>query len=328
MSEIKKPNFVEDFANYLVAIKNLSQTYIKNMTVTIEQFLEFINVHKFKNKYNSIEDITLNEIRSLNNSDIYSFIFFLAESHYQNNSRVIKIEHLKTFFDYLFRIKHTIFKEPFKKINSERKLVKKLPKYLSLEESRRLLKIYGNSTDEVEIRDNAMLHLFLNCGLRLSEIKNLNIKDISLTDNKFTIIGKGNKERTNYLNLKTKEALMKYLKIRDNFSKNNKNDDKTLFLTCYGYRMSQFTINKIVKRAYRKANLDDKVYTVHTLRHTCATILYRAGVNIKTIQELLGHVQIDTTEIYTHLNDQEVKEVMLNHPLAQFKIADALAYCA
>lgn len=328
MSEIKKPNFVEDFANYLVAIKNLSQTYIKNMTVTIEQFLEFINVHKFKNKYNSIEDITLNEIRSLNNSDIYSFIFFLAESHYQNNSRVIKIEHLKTFFDYLFRIKHTIFKEPLKKINSERKLVKKLPKYLSLEESRRLLKIYENSTDEVEIRDNAMLHLFLNCGLRLSEIKNLNIKDISLTDNKFTIIGKGNKERTNYLNLKTKDALMKYLKIRDNFSKNNKNDDKTLFLTCYGYRMSQFTINKIVKRAYRKANLDDKVYTVHTLRHTCATILYRAGVNIKTIQELLGHVQIDTTEIYTHLNDQEVKEVMLNHPLAQFKIADALAYCA
>lgn len=328
MSEIKKPNFVEDFANYLVAIKNLSQTYIKNMTVTIEQFLEFINVHKFKNKYNSIEDITLNEIRSLNNSDIYSFIFFLAESHYQNNSRVIKIEHLKTFFDYLFRIKNTIFKEPFKKINSERKLVKKLPKYLSLEESRRLLRIYENSTDEVEIRDNAMLHLFLNCGLRLSEIKNLNIKDISLTDNKFTIIGKGNKERTNYLNLKTKDALMKYLKIRDNFSKNNKNDDNTLFLTCYGYRMSQFTINKIVKRAYRKANLDDKVYTVHTLRHTCATILYRAGVNIKTIQELLGHVQIDTTEIYTHLNDQEVKEVMLNHPLAQFKIADALAYCA
>lgn len=115
MSEIKTPKFVEDFANYLVAIRNLSQVYIKNMTVTIEQFLEFINVHKFKNKYNTIEDITLNEIRSLNNSDIYSFIFFLAESHYQNNSRVIKIEHLKTFFDYLFNIKHTIFKEPFKK---------------------------------------------------------------------------------------------------------------------------------------------------------------------------------------------------------------------
>lgn len=329
MSEIKKPKFVEDFANYLIAIKNLSQTYITNMTVTIEQFLEFINVHKFKNKYNSINDMSLNEIRSLNNSDIYSFIFFLAESHYQNNSRVIKIEHLKAFFDYLFRIKHTIFKEPFKKINSERKLDKKLPNYLSLDEAKRILKIYENTENSIEIRDNAMLHIFLNCGLRLSEIKNLNIEDINLKDNKFTIIGKGNKERTNYLNKKTKEALMAYLKIRDNFLDNNNNKhENALFLTFYGYRMSQFTINKIVKRAYKKANLDETIYTVHTLRHTCATLLYRAGVNIKTIQELLGHVQIDTTEIYTHLDNQEVKNVMFNHPLAQFKMADALAYCA
>lgn len=328
MSEIKKPKFVEDFANYLIAIKNLSQTYITNMTVTIEQFLEFINVHKFKNKYNSINDMSLNEIRSLNNSDIYSFIFFLAESHYQNNSRVIKIEHLKAFFDYLFRIKHTIFKEPFKKINSERKLDKKLPNYLSLDEAKRILKIYENTENSIEIRDNAMLHIFLNCGLRLSEIKNLNIEDINLKDNKFTIIGKGNKERTNYLNKKTKEALMAYLKIRDNFLGNNNKRENALFLTFYGYRMSQFTINKIVKRAYKKANLDETIYTVHTLRHTCATLLYRAGVNLKTIQELLGHVQIDTTEIYTHLDNQEVKNVMFNHPLAQFKMADALAYCA
>lgn len=92
--------------------------------------------------------------------------------------------------------------------------------------------------------------------------------------------------------------------------------------------MSQFTINKIVKRAYRKAELDENVYTVHTLRHTCATLLYRSGVNIKTIQELLGHVHIDTTEIHTHLDNQEVKDVMFEHPLAQFKMEDALAYCA
>lgn len=144
----------------------------------------------------------------------------------------------------------------------------------------------------------------------------------------FTIIGKGNKERTNYLNKKTKDALIKYLKIRDNSHDNNKKRNNALFLTFYGYRMSQFTINKIVKRAYRKAELDENVYTVHTLRHTCATLLYRSGVNIKTIQELLGHVHIDTTEIYTHLDNQEVKDVMFEHPLAQFKMEDALAYCA
>lgn len=328
MNKIKKPKFIEDFVNYLVAIRNLSDVYIKNMTVTIEQFLEFINVHKFKSKYNTINDMSLNEIRSLNNSDIYSFIFFLAESHYQNNSRVIKIEHLKTFFDYLFRIKNTLFTEPFKKINTERKIAEKLPNYLSLDEAKRLINLYKDSDDEIEIRDNAMLHIFLNCGLRLSEIKNLNIEDINLEDNKFVIIGKGNKERTNYLNKQTKDALLKYLKIRNTSQDNPKKHNNALFLTFYGYRMSQFTINKIVKRAYRKANLDDKVYTVHTLRHTCATLLYRAGVNLKTIQELLGHVQIDTTEIYTHLHDQEVLEVMMNHPLAQFKMKNALAYCA
>lgn len=319
---------IQDFVNYLVAIRNLSDVYIKNMTVTIEQFLEFINVHKFKSKYNTINDMSLNEIRSLNNSDIYSFIFFLAESHYQNNSRVIKIEHLKTFFDYLFRIKNTLFTEPFKKINTERKIAEKLPNYLSLDEAKRLINLYKDSYDEIEIRDNAMLHIFLNCGLRLSEIKNLNIEDINLEDNKFVIIGKGNKERTNYLNKQTKDTLLKYLKIRNTSQDNPKKHNNALFLTFYGYRMSQFTINKIVKRAYRKANLDDKVYTVHTLRHTCATLLYRAGVNLKTIQELLGYVQIDTTEIYTHLHNQEVLEVMMNHPLAQFKMENALAYCA
>ena len=328
MSEIKTPKFVEDFANYLVAIRNLSQVYIKNMTVTIEQFLEFINVHKFKNKYNTIEDITLNEIRSLNNSDIYSFIFFLAESHYQNNSRVIKIEHLKTFFDYLFNIKHTIFKEPFKKINSERKLEKKLPNYLSLDEAKRLINLYENSTDEIEIRDNAMLHIFLNCGLRLSEIKNLNIEDINLDDNKLVIMGLILTVISTAIIIYDIDQSVLKENAKDNSHDNNKKHNNALFLTFYGYRMSQFTINKIVKRAYRKAELDENVYTVHTLRHTCATLLYRSGVNIKTIQELLGHVHIDTTEIYTHLDNQEVKDVMFEHPLAQFKMEDALAYCA
>ena len=296
------------------------------MTVTIEQFLEFINVHKFKNRYNSITKMTLNDIRGLNNSDIYSFIFFLAESHYKNNSRVVKIEHLRTFFDYLFRIEHKIFREPFKKINSERKIEKKLPNYLSLAEAKNLIKIYSNSEDPIQIRDNAMLHIFLNCGLRLSEIKNLNIDDINLKDDRFTIIGKGNKERTNYLNDITKEALLKYLEIRD--TSHDKARGNPLFLTAYGLRMSDKTIKMIVKRAYKKSGLDEKVYSVHTLRHTCATILYKAGCDIHTIQKLLGHVQIDTTEIYTHLHDQEVMDVMLNHPLAQFKMENALAYCA
>ena len=120
--ESKIPKFVTDLTNYLIAIKNLSKVYVKNMTITIEQFLEFINIHKLKNKYESIQELTLNDIRSLTNSDIYSFIYFLAESQYKINSRVVKTEHLRTFFDYLFTIQHTLFTEPFKKINSDRKI--------------------------------------------------------------------------------------------------------------------------------------------------------------------------------------------------------------
>ena len=319
------PQFVEDFTNYLIAIRNLSQAYITNLSNTIEQFLEFINVHAFKNRYKSIDNITLNDIRSLKNSDIYSFIFYLAECHYQPNSRVVKLEHIRTFFNYLFTIKHTIFREPFKKINSERKIEKKLPNYLSIDEGKKLINLYNNSDKPGDIRDKAIICIFLNCGLRLSELKDLNIEDIDLENNKFQIIGKGNKERTGYLNELTKDALLKYLKVRDNSNDDPKARKHPLFITKYSKRFNVKAIKMLIQKAYKLTGLDDKGYSVHTLKHTCATVLYKSGIDIRTIQKLLGHVQIDTTEIYTHLHDQKVMHVMLNHPLAKFKMADAIA---
>lgn len=443
MEVTKMPKFINDLMNYLIGIRNLSAVYVNNMIVTIEQFLEFINTHKLKNKYDTIEKITLNDLRTLNNSDFYGFIYFLAENHYKLNSRVVKTEHLRTFFDYLFRIKHTIFTEPFKKIKCERKIEQNLPNYLSLEEAQKVLNSYNNnvqkndsrdkailhlfykaklkvseivdlniddieqkiktldnhsqdiiieylkirkenhsnlnalflsnynerlsrtsinriirnayllqyentkvkindiqnilSSEEVDklltnynmkckitdIRNNAILHLFLNCGLRLSEVSNLNIDDIDLNEDKFKIYGKGNKERTGYLNVRTKAALEEYLKIRKEM---NINTD-ALFLSNYDKRISGTSLKRIVKIAYLLSNIENETYSAHTLRHTCATLLYRTGVNIKTIQVLLGHVQIDTTEIYTHLHNEEVRDAMLGHPLSKFKLADALAFC-
>lgn len=322
------PTFITDFSNYLIAIKNFSTIYVKNMAITIQQFLNFINAHKFHNKYDSIKRITLNDLRTLTNSDIYSFMFFLAENHYKTSSRITKTEHLRTFFDYLFRIQHTIFKEPFKQIKREKKQYLQLPNYLSLEESKKLLKQYSNSTNETEIRDNAILHFLLHCGMRISEIKNLNISDLNLHNDTFIIKGKGNKERTGYLNKTTKDALLKYLEIRKNLKTKYLKDKDALFLVRGGTRISTRRIEKIVDKAYEKTGIDNKVYTVHTLRHTCATMLYRAGIDIKIIKELLGHVRIDTTEIYTHLYDKEVMDAMFNHPLAKFKMANAIAYCA
>ncbi len=436
MNKNNMPQFINDLINYLIGIKNLSAIYVKNMVVTLEQFLEFINTHKFKNKYDKIEKFTLNDLRTITNSDIYNFIFFLAENHYKPNSRVVKTDHLRTFFNYLFTIKHTIFQEPFKKIKCERKIEQKLPNYLSLEESQKVLKVYHNNNQgnifrnnailhlyfkeklkmidiinldikdiksfkgetleiinkylmirkgtnveckalflssynerisitrisriikesiimkypneykkikpgtlteieitelinnynnnckQTDIRNNAILHLFLNCGLRLSEVLNLNIEDIDLNEDKFRIIGKGNKERIGYLNPNTKAAVEEYIKIRKEMNvKTN-----ALFLSNYNKRISATSIARIVKVAYLLSNIDNNTYSVHTLRHTCATLLYRAGIHIKTIQALLGHVRIDTTEIYTHLYNKDVEDAMLGHPLSKFKIKNAMAF--
>lgn len=325
----KLPDFINDLTNYLYAVKNFSNFYIENLLVTVQQFLNFINIHKYHNEENSLESMTLNDIRGLNNSDIYSFIYFLAENNYKTNTRILKLEHLRKFFDFLYRIKHDVFRQPFKQIKREKKNRVKVPNYLSLEESRKLLNVYSNSTKINQIRDNAMLHLFLNCGLRISELKNLNISDFDFTTNKFSIIGKGNKERTGYLNEPTKKALLKYLEIRKTIKVSNSKDKDALFLSKYNKRISVRAIRDAVKLAYENVGIENENYSVHTLRHTCATILYKFCSDIRTIQELLGHVSIDTTQIYTHTHNEDVMEATFGHPLAKFKMKNAREYnCA
>ena len=291
MEDNKIPSFLEDLSNYLCGIRNLSMNYIDDLKFTILQFLEFVNIHTFKEKYENIEEMTLNDIRSISNRDIYGYIYFLSERQYKTNTRVKKIEHLKTFFNYLYTISHKLFREPFKLIKTERKFEKKLPNYLSL-----------------------------------SEAAGLNIKDLNLSENKFVVIGKGNKERTCYLNEPTKKAIEEYLKFRNKIVVENKKYKDALFISNQNKRLSKRQIRTIVKEAYKKAELDETKYATHTLRHTCATLLYRNGTDIKTIKEVLGHVQIDTTEIYTHLYNKQVMDAMLEHPMANFMMADAVGY--
>lgn len=326
MDDNKVPSFLEDLTNYLSGIKNLSMNYIDDLKFTIVQFLEFVNIHTFKEKYETIDEISLNDIRSLSNTDIYGFIFFLSERLYKTNTRVKKIEHLKTFFNYLYTISHKLFREPFKLIKTERKLEQKLPNYLSLSEAKKVQKVYEHSYKVSDIRNNAIIRLILNCGLRLSEAANLNIDDLNLPESKFVVIGKGNKERTCYLNKPTKEAIEDYLKYRNKIVIENKKHKDALFISNQNKRLSKRQIRTIVKEAYKKAELDETKYATHTLRHTCATLLYRNGTDIKTIQEVLGHVQIDTTEIYTHLYNKEVMDAMLEHPMSNFMMADAVGY--
>lgn len=321
------PDFLIDYNNYLVAIKNMSTVYIKNMAVTILQFLNYINIYKLNNKYDLIHKITLNDIRTITNSDVYNFMFYLAEKHYKVSSRITKTEHLRTFFDYLYRIKHNLFQEPLKKIKREKKPVRKLPNYLSLEESKKLLGLYADSTNIIDVRNNAIIHLLLNCGLRISELSNLNLSDFNFKSNTFIIFGKGNKERTGYLNESTRNALLKYLEIRNTLKPKSKQDNDAFFLSEKRIRICPRGIRHMIKLSYEKAEIKNKNYSVHTLRHTCATILYKIGTDIKIIKELLGHARIETTDIYTHLFDKNVMEAMFKHPLAKFKMANAMEFC-
>lgn len=135
------------------------------------------------------------------------------------------------------------------------------------------------------------------------------------------------RKRTGYLNETTKEALQKYLEIRKDIIVKSSKDKDVLFASSYKKRITVRGLRKTIKKAYEKLGIDNKEYSVHTLRHTCATLMYKTGIDINTIKEVLGHIKIDTTEIYTHLHDEKVMKAMQEHPLSKFKIADALSFC-
>ena len=173
-------------------------------------------------------------------------------------------------------------------------------------------------------RDFAIITLFLNCGMRLSELVGINISDIKFDDMKLTVIGKGNKERTIYLNKSCIDAINAYLKVRPtNPKKDSKNSDKALFLSSYRQRISKRTVENVVDRELLNAGLDTSKYSTHKLRHTAATLMYKYGqVDIRALQELLGHESISTTEIYTHVDNDQVRSAVENNPLSTFKADD------
>jgi len=194
-----------------------------------------------------------------------------------------------------------------------------MPKYLSLEDSKKLLDITYNEDNRNMQRDYAIITLFLNCGIRLSELVGINTNDIDFEECKMTVIGKGNKERTIYLNKACLKALNDYInmKPKTGIKKDSKNSDKALFISERLERISKRTVQHIVERELKKAGLDTRNLSVHKLRHTAATLMYQYGnVDIRALQELLGHESISTTEIYTHVNNEQVRDAIERNPLA------------
>ena len=327
ISREKNPDFLNAFLDYSITILNKSPNSVKEYNYDLSTFLKFIKLHfnltkeeDFKNI--NIEDMTIDTIKKITLNDIHAFLAYLTNTyHSKAATRARKASSIRIFFQYLSQKADDIYRiqnNPAQNLETP-KLDKRLPKYLSLDDSKKLLDVSSNEDNRNCERDHAILTLFLNCGLRLSELVGINLQDINFEDCKLNVIGKGNKERTIYLNKACMKAITDYLEVRpkEGVKKDKKLSDKALFLSERKERIGRRTVQYIVDKELSLAGLDTKRYSVHKLRHTAATLMYQYGnVDIRALQVLLGHESISTTEIYTHVDNEQVRNAVEKNPLA------------
>lgn len=320
----KKPYYVEDFLNYMRTVKGLSSSTLTAYTSDINLFLRFIKIHKKLSKSNvtfdnlddlEIDDISIDILKNLSISDLYAYISYL--DNFRNNgssSKARKIASLKSLFNYLTNKIKLIPYNITLELESP-KLPKKSPIYLTLDESKDLLNVTQNRDKNSE-RDFCIITLFLNCGLRLSELCGINLSNIK--GDTLKVIGKGNKERTIYLNKASLKAIMKYMPIRNEINFRVASEDKdALFISGKYRRINKRTVERIVKKYIGLAGLDKDKYTPHKLRHTSATLMHKHGnVDVRTLQQILGHENVSTTQIYTHVDDETLRIAINKNPLS------------
>ena len=317
------PDFINSFLDYSVTILNKSPNSIKEYNYDLTMFFKFMKIHFELTKEQDFENIKINDfsvsdLRKITLNDIHAFISYLAiEQRSKAATRARKISTIRIFFKYLSQKTSLIDTNPAQNLETP-KQDKRIPKYLSLDDSKKLLDVTANEDKDNrnKERDFAIITLFLNCGMRLSELVGINIKDINFSDCKLNVIGKGNKERTIYLNKACMNAINSYLAVRPHEGiKFNSRD--ALFLSERRERISNRSVQYTVEKELKRAGLDTNKYSVHKLRHTAATLMYQYGnVDIRALQELLGHESISTTEIYTHVNNEQVREAVEKNPLA------------
>ncbi len=310
----------EPLASFLIYIESIQG---KSKKTADEYFYDLRTFYRFLNLYFgyvdasvefseiSIDNIDINILAQVNLPILYEYMNYLNR-HRKNaaGSRSRKISSLKSFFKYLCNKANLLAENPTAELESV-KITKQLPKHFTLDDSISLL-------ESVEARNSArdycILTLFLNCGMRLAELVNINITDIR--GDTLVVIGKGNKERTIYLNSACLAALEAYMPVR-NQKTPTAMDKNALFLSERNRRISRRTVQYTVEKYVKKIGLDPHKYTTHKLRHTAATLMHQAGVDIRVLQEILGHKQLSTTEIYTHINNDQIRTAVENNPLSR-----------
>ena len=315
------PVFLNSFLDYTATILNKSPNTVKEYNYDLNTFLKYIMYHfrmtdEKEIKNINIHDMSIETLKKVTLDDIHAFLFYLS-NNYQSKAatRARKVSSIRVFFNYLSNKTNLLDKNPAQNLETP-KLEKRMPKYLTLDDSKKLLETAMSESDRNKERDFAIITLFLNCGMRLSELVGINIKDINFKVEKMNVIGKGNKERTIYLNKACLNAVESYLEVRPKDGVKFDSRD-ALFLSERKERISNRTVQYIVKQELRKSGLDINKYSVHKLRHTAATLMYKYGnVDIRALQELLGHESISTTEIYTHVDNSQIRKAVESNPLA------------
>ncbi len=317
------PQVLREFLSYHETIKGQSQKTISEYYLDIRMFLRFVMLMRNDMPYTTsldeidIKSVDLGFIRDITITDVFDFLSYLAhdrDSEHKQGigaaARARKLSAIKSFYKYLTVRTKQLVDNPVKDVEFP-KIRKSLPKYLTLEESKRLLAAVKGHNEK---RDYAILMLFLNCGIRRSELVGLNITDIY--EDRVRVTGKGNKERIVYYGSACKAAIDAYMPLR---KKMVLTDDKALFASQKLNRISVTAVHRLVEKHLLAAGLDATQYSAHKLRHTAATLMVGHGVDIKTVQEVLGHEHLNTTEIYTHIENTELKIAAQANPLSHIE---------
>ena len=321
------PQLVRDFASYKLAIQNCSQKTVDEYLSDLRLFFRYI--YAIRNKIDVYSDffekILLSQldkdfICGVTTEEIYDFFMYLSTDRRNGASaRSRKLSAIKSFYKYVCQKKHLMEKNPAIDMEGPKKR-QSLPKFLSIEESIALLEaIEGDTESKFKERDYAIVTLFLNCGMRLSELCGISLNDLDKELRSLRVIGKGNKERIVYLNDACRDALSKYLAIRRD-DKYKKCGTNALFISKQYKRISNKTVQWLVYKYLSLAGLDYKHYSTHKLRHTAATLMYQTGkVDVRVLKEILGHEQLNTTQIYTHVSNKGMQDAINNNPLSNIK---------
>ncbi len=325
------PTILRDFLTYHETIKGQSPRTIAEYYLDLRMFLRFMMLMRKDMPINArldeidIKSIDLNFIADITTSDIFEFLSYLANERTQDPddpmaqhgiapaARARKLSTIKSFYKYLTVRTKKLSENPVAEMEYPR-LRKSLPKYLTFDQSAALLKAVSGQNQR---RDYAILMLFLNCGIRRSELVGLNLSDVY--EDRIRVVGKGNKERFVYFGTSCRKAIDSYLQER---KEKVLTDDRALFGSRNGNRLTVTAVHRLVKKHLLAAGLDSTQFSAHKLRHTAATMMLSGGVDVKTVQEVLGHENLNTTQIYTHIESTELKLAATANPLSRLDFSE------